>query len=34
VEDAGLLVQGDFAAVLHKPVDAVELERVLQEAMD
>lgn len=32
-DDAELLVKGDFAAVLNKPVDAAELERVLQEAL-
>jgi two-component system, cell cycle sensor histidine kinase and response regulator CckA len=32
-DDAELLMKGDFSAVLHKPVDAADLERVLQEAL-
>jgi two-component system, cell cycle sensor histidine kinase and response regulator CckA len=32
-DDAALLVKGDFAAVLHKPVDAAELDRLLQQAL-
>jgi two-component system, cell cycle sensor histidine kinase and response regulator CckA len=32
-DDAALLMKGDFAAVLHKPVEAAELDRVLQQAL-
>jgi two-component system, cell cycle sensor histidine kinase and response regulator CckA len=33
VEDAAHLVETDFAAVLHKPVDAEQLQAVLKDAM-